>query len=307
MKRFIKNIIVFIIFGLLIGEFIARWFALSSDIPNRTIDRYGIQKYIPNQHGTWKGGTHTWHINEKGWPGYLPKSNDNLITIIGDSFIENFMNPEECHQSVYLGKILPKYNYFEASRSGISFIEAMEISKQLDTLGPRFQVIHLHDSDLEESIMQLKKHNDITQLDVNKQKIIFGKMNSPGLKKILYNWKFMYYLYRRFPIWINKPNKTQNSKITLKNNKEGFNFKYYKKLLEYIVANYNIDDKILVFRPESTSELVKFAKDFGFKTIQLKTDINDHWSFEHDSHWTCYGHEKVAEQVAEYLKSLIPD
>ena len=49
MRKFIKNIIFFLILGLVVGEIIARLFALSSDIPNRMIDETGIQKYIPKE------------------------------------------------------------------------------------------------------------------------------------------------------------------------------------------------------------------------------------------------------------------
>ena len=104
-----------------------------TDLPQRTIDEYGIQKYYANQSGYWKGGEHKWMFNELGWPGELPEDYDNLITVIGDSFIENFMNPNECHQSKLLKKGLNNHNFIEAARSGVSFIEAMEISKQFDS------------------------------------------------------------------------------------------------------------------------------------------------------------------------------
>ncbi|MGB3151923.1 MAG: hypothetical protein WBB27_14795, partial [Maribacter sp.] len=111
MKKFIKNIIFFLVILFILGEIISRFLHLSSDIPRRTIDENGIQKYIPNQAGFWVGGTHEWKINKLGWPGELPESYDNLITIVGDSFIENFMNPNECHQSILLKNELPKYNF----------------------------------------------------------------------------------------------------------------------------------------------------------------------------------------------------
>ena len=302
MKKFIKNIILFLILGLIIGEIIARLFALSSDIPHRMIDKTGIQKYIPNQKGTWKGGSHNWYINEKGWPGHLPNSYDSLITIIGDSYIENFMNPDECHQSNYLKKLNPKYNYLEASRSGVSFIEAMEISKQLDTLSPKVQLIYVHDTDFFESIVQIKKHPDRTQIDLTDNKIIYGKMKAPGIKKILYNWKFIYYLYRRFPVDLNNGNKIQEikelSEIKLKKEND---FNAFKKLLGYVNAKYQIENKVIVFRPDSDIELINLTRNLGFIVLHLKAGNIEKWSFEYDSHWTCYGHEKVALQVAEFL------
>ena len=73
--------------------------------------------------------------------------------------------------------------------------------------------------------------------------------------------------------------------------------------MEYVVLNYKVEDKVLVFRPESNIELVELTRKSGFRTLFLKTGDDDNWSFEHDNHWTCYGHEKVAKQVAQFIKS----
>jgi len=306
MGQFLKKCALFLIIGVFIAEIITRMFFITSDIPSRFIDEKGIQKYIPNQTGKWKGGNHGWSINEQGWPGDLPESYNNLITIIGDSFIENFMNPEECHQAVFLKNLVPELNFMEASRSGVSFIEAMEITKELDSLSPRLQLIFMHNSDLEESILQLKKHQDITQLDINNKKIIHGELKSPGLKSILYNWKFVYYLYNRLQSGQPKNTKTQNAKITvpLPNSNEEQNIREsIKLLLEYTISNYNIEDKVLVFRPDANTEVIKLTKEMGFKTLHLQITNDDSWSFDYDNHWTCIGHQKAAEQVSKFLKS----
>tara|TARA_R110002049_G_scaffold246502_1_gene420597 strand:- start:5379 stop:6110 length:732 start_codon:yes stop_codon:yes gene_type:complete len=239
-----------------------------------------------------------------GWPGPLPQSFNNLITVIGDSFIENLMNPEKCHQSVYLKKMLPEYNFLEAARSGVSFVEAIEIFKQLDSLTPRLQLSHLHDSDFEESILQITKHSDITQFDIEKQKIVYGKMNSPGLKKVLYSWKFLYYLYQRFSLNLNKTINLENKKTSIKNNEDANYIQFYINLLEYTASLYNTANKILIFGLESSIKLVNLSKRYDFKTLHLKMDKNDKWSFDHDKHWTCHGHESVAEQVSQFIKNI---
>ncbi len=38
MRRLLRDISVFLVLGLIVGEVIARLFALTSDIPNRVID-----------------------------------------------------------------------------------------------------------------------------------------------------------------------------------------------------------------------------------------------------------------------------
>jgi len=47
MKKFFKNIITFFLLALIAGEVVVRMTHAMSDIPQRTIDQYGIQKYYP--------------------------------------------------------------------------------------------------------------------------------------------------------------------------------------------------------------------------------------------------------------------
>ena len=110
MKKFIINILIFFFLATLCSEIYIRLNHLSIDIPRRTIDEYGVQKYLPLQNGYWSNGTHRWQINKEGWAGELPPSFDNLITLIGDSHIENFMNPDSCHLGAILNKSNLKYN-----------------------------------------------------------------------------------------------------------------------------------------------------------------------------------------------------
>ncbi len=310
MLKFFKNIILFLLFAILVGEIVVRLTHVVSDIPQRKIDESGIQKYYPNQEGYWLGGEHKWIINEYGWPGILPKKYDNLICVLGDSFIENFMNPNECHQAIYLKENLPEYNFFEASRSGVSFIESFEIAKQLDSLKPIKSLIYVHDSDFYESVTTIDRMKDVTQLDLEKNEIIFGEMKSPGLKKILYNFKLAYYFYNRFPINFSLAfkQKEQPKKYKKKNNSKENKWLKNKtsvqKLLKYIKENYNINDKILVFRTKSNKNLVDECIEMGFNTIFLDSTVDEKsWSFSYDHHWTCYGHGRVALQVSDSLKT----
>ncbi|MFD0799538.1 hypothetical protein ACFQZJ_18855 [Maribacter chungangensis] len=309
MKLLIKNTLLFCIVGLLLGEAISRLFSTTSDIPSRIIDQHNIQKYKPNQTGTWIGGTHSWLINEEGWPGPLPKSKEKLITIIGDSYVENFMNPTACRQSVVLKKMMPSYNYYEASRSGISFIEAMEIASHLDSLRPIKQLIYVHDADFLESVVQIKKMTDIAQYDTEQDKVIPGVLKSPGLKKILYNWKFMYYLYTNYSFGptnkeiVPAPKKVSNAPTSkvLEHKTE------LQQLITFVTANYNTDSIVLVYRPNADPDLIQLLKDFNFKLLLLVDDKKKNWSFEHDAHWTCIGHEEAAKQVKNRLKKTTYD
>lgn len=296
MKKFLLNILLFCITGMVLGELVSRGMHLTSDIPRRTIDENHIQKYLPDQKGFWKGGEHSWSINKMGWPGGLPQNFDHLQLIIGDSFIENFMNPQDCHQSVFLKQMVPGLNFMEAGRSGISLIEAMEIARQLDTLNPEKVFFYVKEEDFLESIRDIKVLNDITQLSIKEQKVVPGEMKSPGLKRILYNWKFLYYLYNRFPIM--RSANAENSKAEVI--KRDFTDEI-SGLLGYITKNYNLENKVLVFMPGTPSAIIEAATDAGIKTITLSAEGDKSWSFDYDSHWTCYGHKQAAKQVADFL------
>lgn len=305
MGLFIKNIILFCIAGLIFGEVITRVFFATSDIPSRSIDENSIQKYNPNQTGYWVGGTHSWQINEDGWPGPLPESNNNLITIIGDSYVENFMNPDSCRQSILLKKKLPNYNFYEASRSGVSFIEAMEIAAKLDTLKPMRQLIYVHNADFLESSAILRKLSSITQYNSKTNTIIPGKLNSPGIKKILYNWKFIYYLYLNYSLTKKAPNSKKSTVI--KSNKGALNEKEVSeiyKLISFTRENYNKENITFVFRPQPNKEIISILKEFKFNVFILNDNKEKVWSFDHDPHWTCIGHEEASKQVVKYLHTV---
>ena len=305
MKKFIKNIVVFFLIAMVVGEIIIRITHTVSDLPQRTIDDNGIQKYFPNQSGYWKGGDHGWKINKFGWPGDLPKSSDNLITIIGDSFIENFMNPNECHQSQLLDQKMADYNFIEASRSGVSFIEAMEISKQLDSLKPLYQLIYVAGHDFSESVSAIKPLKDITQLNLKTKSIAYGEMKAPGFKKILYNWKLLYYFYNNFSLDFSF-DFFKNKETPKKEKVIDKRYKYsaeITQLMDYTKTNYDITDKILVFHPNTEIEIIVICQKAGFKTIILNSDNDKSWTFDYDHHWTCYGHDRVSLQVSKALTS----
>ena len=300
MKKFLVTIIAFLITGIILGEIIARIFVLTTEVPNREIDEYGIQRYIPNQKGYYKGGDHTWQVNENGWVGPLPKSENNLITIIGDSFIENFMNPDECHQMAYLKEKIPSYNFTEAARSGVTLVEAFEISKQFYDKKPELQIIYLDDSDLKQSLVDIGRVGDVTQLSLKENKLVYGVMRSPGLKKIIYNLKFPFYLYRRFSGSLTKKKPATTTEV-----KENIEKDYaieYKALLEYIKYNYNTANTLLVLKPHTKKSVVDLLQNLGFNILLLSDKGDKNWSFEYDHHWTCYGHERASSQVAGYIK-----
>lgn len=298
MKKFLITVIIFIATGLIVGEIIARIFVLTTEVPSREIDEFGIQRYIPNQKGYFKGGRHTWQVNKNGWVGPLPKKQDNLITIIGDSYIENFMNPEKCHQMIFLKDKLPRYNFTEAARSGVNLIEAFEISKQFYDRKPEFQIIYLDHSDFKQSLVDIVgRSQDVTQLNLKENRLEYGVIKSPGLKKIIYNLKFPFYLFRRFSetAIVKEP----SDKILYEENYK----EEYTELLTYIIDNYDTSKVLMVLKPNTNKNVIQLLNEFNFETLLLNDKEDNDWSFDYDPHWSCYGHKRAASQVAKYLKN----
>ena len=166
------------------------------------------------------------------------------------------MNPNDCHQSAYLKKEMPKYNFLEAARSGVTLIECMEISKQLDTLRPIITLIHTSSGDIYESIKEIEILTDITQLNTEEKVVVYGKMKSPGLKKVLYSWKLLYYFYNRFPLNFKNKNAKDFKKNKVAKSKFEINETKVRVLINYIKNNYDIERKIFVFKPTSDYSII---------------------------------------------------
>lgn len=301
MKRFLVRIIFFAAVCYLSGEIVVRSFKLVPDIPQRFIDDSGIQRYVPKQSGYYTKATSKWTVNDYGWLGVSETDKDTIISVIGDSYIENIMNPDSCNQGSILSSNFPDYGFFEAGRSGVSFMETMEITKLLDsTISPTHHLVYVSQSDFEESFADKNRYTDRIQFDSEKQQVLKANLKSSVLKSFLYNTKFLYYLYLRFPIFVDQQN--QGEVNTLKNKKKSLNGAMYKDIFEFVVKNYEIRPMVLVFHPNTNTQIIEMAQEYGLKTIALKIRKEKSWALgEHDGHWSCYGHNQAAQQVKEYL------
>jgi hypothetical protein len=305
MKIFLIRIFSFTIFLGIISEITLRVLKLVPDIPHRYTDIHNIQKFNPGQSGYYTKAKKKWNVNKYGWLGLHEISKDSTISIIGDSFIENIMNPIECNQGSFLKQLAREYSFFEAGRSGVTFIEALEISRVLDLeIKPKYQLLYLSRNDFKESIEEIERYNDRFQLSVKNQKLNIPSLKYPYLKKILYNIKTLYYLYLKYPVFVDKQNKADLSLNISENEK--FNFKLYNKLIKYSSENYNLNNIIFVMHPQMDTRLIELVEEYGIKTISLNSKDDKSWIIGNkDNHWSCYGHSQVASQVANVLKTQL--
>ena len=298
MKNFIFGIFQFLFFAFLLAEVIIRLSSATPEYPERTIVN-GVQKYVPGQSGYYSSvSTEKWLINKYGWPGIADVDHDTIISIIGDSYIENLMNPQECNQASYLHKIEPKYGYFEAARSGMTLIEELELLDEIDSLiKPNLNLIYISDDDVYESIYEIRAHSDITQISLQKNMIIPGRIKYPVLKKLLYGIKTLHFIYLRKGNFLAKEVKDVIPQNSFDERKEKVTL-----FMEYVSENYNCDKVIFVFRPHSSNDLIAIFERQNLQTIKLHSKDYSKWQFVNDSHWNCFGHAEAASQVFNQLR-----
>lgn len=298
MKKFLLRILAFGIFIAILGEIVIRIFHITPDIPERFLDDDGIQKYVPGQVGYYDNGRVRWEVSEYGWMGVHEIIPDRTITIIGDSYIENRMNPVECNQASYLKELMPEYAFFEAGRPGVTFIEAMEISKNLETqLQPIRQLVYLNTNDFLESITEIKAYLDRVQWTAKNDSVVYAPFRPSSSKRGLYNWKFLYYLYLEHPIMVKEQNRGEVVKPERIIQPE--ELALIDQLLQFTKAHYSTESMLMVLHPGVDEAIVKLLQSHQVSFILLDSSKDPSWAIgEHDKHWSCYGHQRAAEGVS---------
>lgn len=286
--------------GVLLGETVVRLFNMTIDVPRMYMGSDHLIKFEPNQTGNYVNGEHQWVINKYGNFGYEPPALKSLVTVIGDSFISNMMNPPECHQANFLAQLNPDYNFYPTSRDGASFIEYMEMKRSLQHLKRVTNLLYVHHSDFLESIADLQRKPLTVQVALEKDSVIYARLSSNPLKNALRNFKLGYYMYRNFLIRANTSSISTNNSYK---DKKSINYNAISALLDYVKTHYRIDDIILVFSPTTDQKVIELTKRKGFKTLALKAKDYSTWKLKHDSHWSCTGHQKAAIQVNNHLNS----
>lgn len=296
MAKFIKQLFLFLFVAYVIGEIIVRTYKLNIDVPDFYQDTTGLLRNKPNQTGSNGDGT-MWVIGQYGEYGYEPKSLDNLITVIGDSYIKGTMNPPQCHQAYLLSQGCNKYNYYPCARAGASFIEFMEMTKSLNRLHPVKQLLYVHHADFIESITEVMNVPLTVQLSVTTNKIRHARLTKSRVKDVLYNFKFAYFLYRNY--FVSSVDIGTNNRDAMP---ATIDYDKIQQLLTFVKMNYQTENIVLVLSPDTDKKLIELVKENNFHTLELTTDNYKLWQFEHDSHWSCHGHEEAAKQVSKYLE-----
>lgn len=289
MKEFFKHILFFVITLIILLEGCIRLFSLTNDVPMRKTNSRELQIFKENQSGFSHG--FSWSVNKDGFLGHNEKNGENQLLIIGDSFIENIMNPFSCRQSSLFSKT--GYSVFEVGRSGITFIESLEFLKYYNPIvNPKNTVIFLDNSDFKESIVEIKKLNDRGQISLIDKKFFPGEIKGKNIKKILYNFKSLYYLYTTYL-------KSRNNTYQPKTKNESFLFKsHVEELIVYGSEKYNLENTLFVFRKENNFKDVFDELNLNYMELNI---FDEQYLIPNDGHWNCKGHQIAFDKILKYF------
>jgi hypothetical protein len=135
MKRFLLNLALYAFLIVLVLESMVRIFHLHRDTPERYIDKQGVEKWVPGQRGFSVTGNRKqnfseYHINNQGYNSYRDfntVSDETIVALIGDSFIEGF------HQDYYnsigkkMEKSMPGVSVYEYGYAGYDMADQLHL------------------------------------------------------------------------------------------------------------------------------------------------------------------------------------
>ena len=294
MKKFILQIVKYSLIVIILLEIVVRMFSLVNDTPERDIDQNGLQVFKKNQEG--KSHGEKWRVNDSGFLGHNDINGENQVLIIGDSFVENIMNPFDCRQSSFFKK--DGFDVFEIGRSGVTFIEGLEFyNKYKSNVNPRKTIFIIDNSDLEESVWEIQEFKDRVQISLTHLTISESIIKYKYLKKILYNYKTLYFLYLKH---LNHQKLNPRPKQVKYRSQKSRDL--ILKLIDYSDENYDLENVLFVFRGSNDFKVNFNQKKINFIELNL---MGENFKFsKSDSHWNCYGHKIASEKILNYLNNL---
>ena len=308
-KLFIKSIL-YIVFIIITLEIIVRVFHLHTEVPIRYIDKFNVEKSLPNQTGHAVTGNRRqnyseYKINNFGFNSFqefTPSEEKIEVALIGDSFIEGF------HQ-----------DYFDSTGKKIeNKLKGVEIYEYgyggYDLTNELFLVdaYKAHFKKIDHIILYLKYENDLknSKYTPNHGRIALLKSK---LFKIRDNIKLLSYASS---IGIVDPIKNMAIKLTNGKNQSKHksesdildedleNLKNFKALIETFgfdknkmtfLLNINTTSPAFInYCIENEYQFIDFSEAFE------KSDTPP--TLIYDKHWNNQGRELIASEISSYLK-----
>ncbi|GGD10133.1 DUF4441 domain-containing protein [Hyunsoonleella pacifica] len=320
MKKLILKCFVYAVLIVLALEVYVRVFHLTKDYPSRYVDKYGVEKWVPNQSGFSVTGNRRqnfseYHINNSGFNSYReynPIENKIEIALVGDSFIEGF------HQNYYnsIGKKIENQiqgiDVYEFGYAGYDFADQLHL---VHSYKKKFDLI-------DHVIFGLKFENDLTRSTYN---VVQDRMRlESSLYRNLRKVKILAYTQsigildplkqtpNRFFSFITGQSKskkklTEDQKLA----KEKNNNEEYLKNFKSLIDTYGYDKEkftLLIDKSKTPNLFLEYLDNNNFNWVDFSRDLEASkrpTTLIYDKHWNNNGRTIIANKLTEYLKDKI--
>ncbi|MBO0330198.1 hypothetical protein [[Muricauda] lutisoli] len=314
MKKFLIKTALYTVLILIALELLVRALHLYTEDPPRFIDKYGVEKRVPDHNGYAVTGNRNqnfseFNINDFGFNSsreFNPTKEKFEIALIGDSFIEGF------HQDYYnsTGK--------KIENALVDTVEVYEYGYAGYDLANQMHLIHAYQDHFElidEIIIYLNYESDLNRgvYEPNKQRIA---MLRSTVFKIRDNIKLLAYGSK---IGIVDPIKNlitgkafqdteqgyETNKIEIPERKEEEYLENFKSL----ISLYGFDKcktTILLDSRKTSESFLEYCDGNNIKYLDFAPTFESSKkpvTLIYDHHWNNHGRELIATVISDYMKS----
>ncbi len=317
MKRLFLKCFLYAVLVVFALEVYVRLFHLTKDYPSRYIDKYGVEKWVPNQSGYSVTGNRRqnfseYHINNSGFNSYQeykPTKDKIEVALVGDSFIEGF------HQNYYnsIGKKIENrvkdIDVYEFGYAGYDFADQLHL---VYSYRNEFDLI-------DHVIFGLKFENDLSRAEYN---VVRDRMKlESSLYKNLRKIKILAYLQsigiidpvKKAPnriIAFLKGKKTSKKEISDEEKVliEKQNNEKYLNNFKSLVDKYGYDKErftLLIDKSATPKSFLNHLEKHNFKYLDFSEDLKKSkrpTTLIYDKHWNNNGRSIIANVITKYIE-----
>ena len=312
MKKFVVKIGIYAICILLGLEMLVRIFHFHKDRPDRYLDEYNVEKWIPNQNGIWVNGNRRqnighFRINSFGFNSvydeYDPKTNEKEIALVGDSFIQGFHQDYQYSLGQKLETLLnEEYKVFEFGYAGYDLADQLHMINAYKHLFNKIDhvVIYMqYTTDLKRDTYAVSSRFSLnTPLNqfLKQIKTVVYLRDIGLMDPITQSIEQMTNLMRGKMFSQEVPEDLEKEDLLKLEN--------FKRLIEQY--GYDKHKNVLLLDYSLCSpQFLTYLEQNGFKTIDYITVFAVSKippTFIFDQHWSNHGRSIIANLIAEYIK-----
>ena len=312
MKKFVVKIGIYAICILLGLEMLVRIFHFHKDRPDRYLDEYNVEKWIPNQNGIWVNGNRRqnighFRINSFGFNSvydeYDPKTNEKEIALVGDSFIQGFHQDYQYSLGQKLETLLnEEYKVFEFGYAGYDLADQLHMINAYKHLFNKIDhvVIYMqYTTDLKRDTYAVSSRFSLnTPLNqfLKQIKTVVYLRDIGLMDPITQSIEQMTNLMRGKMFSQEVPEDLEKEDLLKLEN--------FKRLIEQY--GYDKHKNVLLLDYSLCSpQFLTYLEQNGFKTIDYCTVFEVSKSpptFIFDQHWNNHGRSLIANLIAEYIE-----